>query len=58
MLTLSPMMVAPVCHVGDPLFVTCTAAVDFLQRNLRIVNERGMEEEIIAFSNSRDPSQL
>ena len=26
-LTLSPMMVVPVCHVGDPLQITCTASV-------------------------------
>jgi hypothetical protein len=27
MVTLSPMTVAPVCHVGDPLQLTCTAAL-------------------------------
>ena len=59
MLTLSPMMVAPVCDVGDPLQLTCTptASITFLEWSLRVVNDHGMVEEINAFSNSRDATQ-
>ena len=57
MLTLSPMMVAPVCRVGDPLTITCTASVRFIGWRIMVVNECGTLEEIIAFSNSRDRSQ-
>ena len=31
MVKLSPEMVAPVCHVGDPLLLTCTASVEFIR---------------------------
>ena len=54
---LSPMSVAPVCHVGDPLQLTCTASVDFLEWNMRVINEHGRLHEITAFSNSRDMNQ-
>ena len=54
MLTLSPMMVAPVCHVGAPLQITCTASVEFIRWSLVVVNEQGMEEEITVSRNSRD----
>ena len=57
MLTLSPVMVAPVCRVGDPLQLTCTVSVEFLEWSLILINENGMDEEIIAFSNSRDVTQ-
>ena len=57
MLTLSPMTVAPVCHVGDQLNLTCTASVDFLEWSISLVNEQGILEEITAYSNSRDTSQ-
>ena len=57
MLTLSPMMVAPVCRVGDPLTITYTAFVQFIGWRIMVFNERGTLEEIIAFSNSRDTSQ-
>ena len=51
------MMVAPVCHVGDPLTITCTASVQFIGWRIMVVNEQGTLEEIIAFSNSRDRSK-
>ena len=57
MVTLSPMSVAPVCCVGDPLEITCTASVQFIRRNIMVVNDQGMEEDITVSSNeSRDPS--
>ena len=60
MLNLSPMMVAPVCHVGDPLLLTCTAtiaSIDYLEWNFTVVNEYGRVEKIIAHSNSIDPTR-
>ena len=51
------MTVAPVCHVGDQLNLTCTASVDFLEWSISLVNEQGILEEITAYSNSRDTSQ-
>ena len=56
MVTLSPMMVAPVCRVGDPLQLTCTASVEFIRWSIVVVNEHGMEEEITAIRNSIDLS--
>ena len=60
MLTLSPMMVAPVCHVGDPLQLTCTASVEFITWSNFRVNEQGIIEEVISTVqiNSRDANQL
>ena len=60
MLTLSPMMVAPVCHVGDPLQLTCTAPVEFLRWSILRVNEQGTLERITndVKVNSRDDSQM
>ena len=54
MLTLSPMIVAPVCRVGDPVQIyTCTASsAEFLEWSLRQTNEQGRDEEITTFSNS------
>ena len=54
---LSPMSVATVCRVGDPLQLTCTASVDFLEWHMRVINEHGRLHEITAFSNSRDMNQ-
>ena len=51
------MTVAPVCRVGDPLNLTCTASVEFLGWSISVVNDRGIPEEITAFSNSIDESQ-
>ena len=56
MVTLSPMMVAPVCRVGDPLQITCTASVEFIRWSIVVVNEQGMEEVITVSRNSRDPN--
>ena len=50
------MTVAPVCRVGDPLQITCTASVEFIRWNLGVVNEHGMNEEITVSRNSRDSS--
>ena len=58
MLILSPMMVAPVCHVGDPINLTCTASVEFISWSIVVVNAHGRDQEITAFINSRDTSQL
>ena len=43
MLTLSPMMVAPVCRVGD---LTCTASVEYIQWNIWQPNEQGTLVEV------------
>ena len=52
---LSPnMSVAPVCRIGDPLHLTCTTSVEFLEWHMRVINEQGRLHEITAFSNSRD----
>ena len=58
MLTLSPMMVAPVCHVGDPLQLTCTASqVQFIQ--WRFLQQGTMEEIANSVSiNARDDDQM
>ena len=56
MVTLSPMMVAPVCRVGDPLQITCTASVNFIKLSIVVLNEQGMAEEINVIRNSDDPS--
>ena len=50
-LTLTPMSVAPVCHVGDSLEVTCTAAlagsVQIIRWSIfRVINDQGTLSEI------------
>ena len=58
MVTLSPMTVASVCHVGDPLInLTCTASVEFISWSFTVVNQQGRDEEVTIFSTSRAPSQ-
>ena len=57
MVILSPMSVAPVCDVGDPLQLTCTASVEIIRWNIMVVNDQGIPEEITANTNSRDVSQ-
>ena len=57
MVTLSPMSVAPVCDVGDPLQLTCAASVEFIRWNITVVNDQGITEEITVNSNSGDTSQ-
>ena len=56
MVTLSPMMVAPVCHVGDPLQLTCTASVEFISWSFTVVNEQGRAEEVTMFITAGAPS--
>ena len=58
MLTLSPMMVAPVCHVGDPLQLTYTASqVQFIKWRFL---QQGTMEEITNSVNidARDANQM
>lgn len=40
-------MVAPVCRVGDPLELTCTASIEFICWSIYHVNEQGDLENII-----------
>ena len=47
MVTLSPMIVAPVCHVGDPLQMTCTASTEFLMWRVFRINDQGMVKKVI-----------
>ena len=56
MLTLSPMTVAPICHVGDELNLTCTASVEYISWSFTVVTEQGREEEITIFSTSSQQS--
>ena len=62
MLTLSPMTVAPVCHVGGQLQnqLTCTASVQFIRWNILQVNEQGILEDVTASLqiNSLDANQM
>ena len=59
MVTLSPTMVAPVCHVGDPLELTCTAPVQFIRWTILHVNEQGtFVEAASAQINSLDGNQM
>ena len=47
MLTLSPMMVAPVCRVGGPLQITCTAPAQSIRWSiLRVIDEQGTLAEV------------
>ena len=56
MVTSSPMTVASVCRVGDPLQIACIASVDYIRWSIVVVNEQGMNEEITAVRNSLDSS--
>ena len=40
------MTVAPVCHVGDPLQMTCTAPAQSLRWSIFQVNEQGLLTEV------------
>ena len=51
------MTVAPVCDVGDPLQLTCTASVQFISWSIMVINDEGRLEDITAFSNSIDTAQ-
>ena len=56
MVSLSPMTVAPVCRVGDPLQITCTASVEFIKWSILQTNEQGTLVEVFnsVQINSRD----
>ena len=58
--TLSPMMIATVCRVGDPLQLTCTASVEFIRWSIFQANEQGTLVSVInsVQINSRDPYQM
>ena len=56
MVILSPMMVAPVCHIGERLNLTCTASVEFITWSFRVVDRQGKEAEITIFSSTFDLS--
>ena len=44
-LHVSPMTVVPICCVGDPLQIMCTASVQFIRWHIFRVNEEGILEE-------------
>ena len=47
------MMVAPVCHVGDPLQITCTASVaNTIEWSFTVINQQGRDEPVTAFSSA------
>ena len=60
MVTLSPMKLAPVCRVGDPLQLSCTASVQFIKWSILQANEYGALVEVVnaAQINSRDSNQI
>ena len=59
-LRLSPMTVAPVCHVGGPLQLTCTTSVQFIKWSVLQFNEQGTPEEAAnsVQINARDANQM
>ena len=58
MLTLSPVMVAPVC-LGDPLQLTCTTSVEFIKWRILQPNDQDTLLEVAnAQINSRDTNQI
>ena len=46
LVTLSPMMVAPVCDIGDPLQLTCTTSLQFVKWSILQANEQGTLEKV------------
>ena len=50
------MSVAPVCHAGDPLQLTCTASVEFMRWSIFQVNEEILTRSVQF--NSRDANQM
>ena len=59
MLILSPTIAAPVCHVGDPLQITCMAPMHFIGWRIFPLNEQGFEEVTIYVQiNSLDDNQI
>ena len=53
MVTLTPMTVAPVCHVGDGLNLTCTASVDFIRWSINYEQGSQVDGEFTMFITSR-----
>ena len=60
MVTISPMNVAPVCRVGDPLQITCTASVEFIRWSILQADEQGtlVKPVISGQINSLDDNQM
>jgi hypothetical protein len=56
MVTLSPMPVVPVCRVGDPLQLTCTATVANIEWSFTVINQHGRDESVTAFSFAGAPA--
>jgi hypothetical protein len=56
-LTLSPMSVAPVCRVGDPLQLTCTASVATIEWKFTVINDNGEDEPVIGFISAGSPAK-
>ena len=54
---ISPMMMVPVCRIGDPVSITCTAPVEFISWSIL---RQGTLQMItnIQIINSRDPHQM
>ena len=44
------MTVAPVCHVGDPVQITCTASVTEMDWSFKVINQQGENEPVTGFS--------
>ena len=54
-LTLSPMSVAPVCSVGDPLQLTCTASVEAgIKWNIFRVNMKVISDVLITIGSAKN----
>ena len=64
MVTLSPEMEAPVCNVGKPLQITCTASAQSIRWSIfhsyNVINEQGTLAEITnsVIIDSRDANQM
>ena len=61
LVTLSPRTMAPVCRVGDPLQINCTASVQFIKWSILQPNEQGtslVKPVNPVQINSRDENQM
>ena len=52
------MTVAPVCHIGDPLLINCTASVQFIKWNIFHVDGTLEKPVTSAQINSLDDNQM
>jgi hypothetical protein len=50
------MMIAPVCRVGDPLQLTCTATVASIEWSFTVVNQHGRDEPVTGFITAGSPA--